>query len=109
MTKFLIKIIGLTIILASLLFSSYTSSSAADNERRNALVDSMQIQTIVTTSDATSSKEHKLKKTKKDANCNNKQKKKPVARKEISWTAWLTGSHKAPSLHFLDILELFGL
>ena len=26
----------------------------------------------------------------------------------VSWYSWLTESHTMPSLHFIDILELFG-
>lgn len=110
MSKFLFKFIGLGSVLATLLLSFYTiSSSAADKDRHNALIDSMQIQTIVATTDASAADNKKMQTDKEKVLCDKKQQQKPAARKEISWIAWLTGSHKAPSLHFLDILELFGL
>ncbi len=117
MIKFFIKMMGLAFILISVSLAFPDPGFAADNRQQGALFDSMQIQTIVTTTDSTSSKDAKSSKdtrvqqNEKNNHCNTRTrpKQKPVARKEISWFAWLTGSHRAPSLHFLDIVELFGL
>lgn len=38
----------------------------------------------------------------------NTKKDKKKSEQSVSWFSWLTESHTMPSLHFIDILELFG-
>ncbi len=122
MSKITKKFISLTVALTILFISSFALSPAADSRRYSALIDAMQIQTIISTTTysstnstgATASSQPNLsQKSKMDAKCDKKKagatSTASTKRKEISWLDWLTGTHRAPSLHFLDLLELIGL